>query len=61
MTEGDKIVCQVDKGWMCDGYSQLSTWLHLELTKTQMTGHMWVMSFLIESYKVRRITDNLDI
>jgi hypothetical protein len=37
-----------------DGYSWLSTWLHLELTKTQMTGHTCEGLFfsLVDSFQM---------
>ena len=42
------------------GYSWLSTWLHLEWTKTQMAGHTCEGTFL-KSFEVIRPTSNLGI
>jgi hypothetical protein len=45
----------------CDGYSWLSTWLHLELTKTQVFGHTCErLFFFIKFFEVKRTTFNLD-
>jgi hypothetical protein len=33
-------VCQVDKRWTFNGYSWMSTLLHLELTKSPVTVDM---------------------
>lgn len=57
---------------ICDGYPGLSTWLYLELTKTQLAGSTLVvivcllvvccfaLLFLIKSFKIWRPTWSLD-
>lgn len=47
----------------CDGYVWLLTWLHLELSNTQMIRHtcnVWYF-FLIKSFDVARPTSHLDL
>lgn len=43
----------------CDGYSWLSTWLRLEWTKTQVTGHTCEWFFLLNYLEVGRLALNL--